>query len=463
MKGFLIAAPGSGSGKTTIAAGLMAALSKRGLRVQPFKCGPDFIDPGHHTRICQRPAHNLDTWMLTPETNRSIFASACHDADIAIVEGMMGLFDGVSGKGDAGSSAEIAKMLGLPVVLVVDASMAARSVAALVHGFKTFDRKLHIAAVILNLVGGKDHARLLQEALAAYDPKLPIGWLPRHEELRLKERYLGLHTAEEESWDRNQIDLAADLIEQHIPLDKLLDACTITRPAMEQKSAARSRDKVRIGVARDRAFGFYYEAGLEALRQQGAEIVEFSPLTDSRLPENLDALYFGGGYPELYAEKLSSKLNLLAELRSFAAVGKPIYGECGGLIFLSRELTTLDGRRWPMTALLPVSIAMTERLMHFGYAEVVFNENSLAAKNSRLHGHSFHCSHVTEESNVTKHTVVYYTLSGKTQTEGYSAGSVFGSYIHLHFAADPAFAARFIERARSARHQAEVQVNEVRA
>lgn len=453
MKGFLVAAPGSGSGKTTVAAGLMAALRKRRLRVQPFKCGPDFIDTGHHTRICERASHNLDTWMLPAETNRRIFAEACHNADIAVVEGMMGLFDGVSGGADLGSSAEMALLLNLPVVLVVDASMAARSVAALAHGFKTFDPRIRIAAVVLNLVAGSAHGKLLLDALAAYDSTLLAGWLPRREELRLKERYLGLHTAEEECWHKEQMDLAALLMEQNIPLDKLLESCDITLPVIARESVAGTaifQHNVRIGVARDRAFCFYYEAGLEALRQQGAELVPFSPLEDSRLPEALDALYFGGGYPELYAERLSRNSQLLADVREFAVAGKPVYGECGGLIFLSRELTTLDGKRWKMTDLLPLSIEMTERLVHFGYADVFFVADGVAEKDSWLRGHSFHCSRVAQEGRVEKRTIVHYTLSGKKQEEGFAAGSVFGSYIHLHFAADPAFAARFVEQARRA-------------
>lgn len=451
MKGFLVAGPGTGAGKTTIAAALMAALRRRGLRVQPFKCGPDFIDPGHHAVICRRPSHNLDTWMLSAETNRKIFASACRDADIAVVEGMMGLFDGVSGNSDQGSSAEIAKLLGLPVLLVVDASMAARSVAALVHGFKTFDPKTRVAGVVLNRVAGDGHAKMLTDALREADPNLIVGWLPHQKEFQLNERYLGLQTAGERSWNNDALESMSSLIERYHPLDRLLEICQVNLPNVGDPLPAEIGDAaVRIGIARDHAFCFYYEAGLDELRRQGAEIVEFSPLAANGLPPDLDAIYFGGGYPELYAEKLSHQTRLRADLREFAAIGRPIYGECGGLMFLGRELITKDGAKWPMAGLLPLSIQMTDDLVHFGYAEIEFVADGLATKGMRLRGHSFHCSKVLNEE-ARKTATVHYSLSGQSEQEGFAAGNVFGSYVHLHFAADPSLAARFVSLARSAR------------
>ncbi len=456
MKGFMIAGPASGVGKTTVTAAMMAALKRRGLRVQAFKCGPDFIDPGHHARVSGRPSHNLDTWMLPPKVNQRIFAAACHDADVAVAEGMMGLFDGVRGTSEEGSSAEISKLLGLPVLLVVDASSAARSVAALVHGFQSFDPQIRIAGVILNRVANARHAQMLVEALKEHDKKLVVGWLPNEEQIKLKERYLGLQTAQERSWSSDQIELLASLVEQNIPLDDLLAACAIQLPASSSWTATAFKEQVRIGIARDSAFCFYYEAGLDELRKRGAELVEFSPLASSHLPDNLDALYFGGGYPELYAEVLSNNTNLLSKLREFAVAGKLIYGECGGLIFLSRELTTRDGNRWPMAGLLPLSIEMTDRLVHFGYVDVHFEKDGVAPEDIRLRGHSFHCSRVVDNESVDKKTTVYYSLSGEKQREGFAMGNTFGSYIHLHFAGHPAFADHFVSLARSARWQQEV-------
>jgi cobyrinic acid a,c-diamide synthase len=449
MKGLLVCGSGSGVGKTTISAGLMAALRKRGLRVQPFKCGPDFIDPGHHAQVCGRPSHNLDTWMLSADQNRRIFASACRDVDVAIVEGMMGLFDGVQGANDEGSSAEIAKLLGLPVLLVVDASSSARSIAAVVHGFHTFDSQLGIAGVILNRVGNQNHARMLIEALRSRSGALPIGWIPFDHQIKLNERHLGLQIAEERTWAAGEIERLAAIVEQGVPLDELLETCNIDLPADNEETENSPPPVVRIGLARDRAFSFYYEAGLAELRRQGAELIEFSPLASSRLPNDLDALYFGGGYPELYAETLSANRPLLAEVRKFAERGNPIYGECGGLMFLGRELVTLDGRRWPMANLLPISVQMTKKLVHFGYADIHFLEDGLAEKNTWLRGHSFHHSKIVEEGVVEKRAVVHYSLSRETQGEGFAAGNVFGSYIHLHFASDPPLAARFVSLARA--------------
>ena len=451
MKGFLVAGPASGAGKTTIAAALMVALKKRGLAVQPFKCGPDFIDPGHHTLICGRSSHNLDTWMLPAETNQRIFASACAGADIAVVEGMMGLFDGVRGNGERGSSAEIAKLLGIPVLLVVDASASARSVAAVVHGFKSFDSRTRMVSVVLNRVSGEAHAEMIISALHEVDPDLIVGWFPQQKELRLNERYLGLQTADERSWSSDVLDLMASLVERHLPLDRLLEVCQVALPENAGALPAVPEVRARIGVARDRAFCFYYQAGLDELRRQGAEIVDFSPLAGAGLPQDLDAIYFGGGYPELYAETLSSNKKLLSDMREFARAGKPIYGECGGLIFLARQCTATDGVTWPMANLLPVSIGMTNSLVHFGYAEIEFTENGLAEAGTRLRGHSFHCSKVIREDGVRKTAIVHYSLSRQSEHEEFAAGSVFGSYVHLHFAAGPELAARFVALACAAR------------
>lgn len=449
MKGFAVCGTGSGVGKTTIAAGLMAAFRKRGLRVQPFKCGPDFIDPGHHARICGRPSHNLDTWLLTPQQNLGIFATACADADVTIVEGMMGLFDGVHGSGEQGSSAQIAKLLGLPVLLVVDASSTARSVAAIVHGFRTFDPELQIAGVILNRVAGDGHARMMIEALQALDSTLPVGWLPTDAEVGLRERHLGLQTAEERSWSEPATERLVSLIEAGVPLDRILENCNVS-PTMHERKSVSLAPQVRIGIARDRAFCFYYEAALNELRQQqGADLVEFSPLTDSRLPNDLDGLYFGGGYPELYAQTLSSNTSFIADLRKFAQEGHPIYGECGGLMFLGRQLVTRDGKPWLMANLLPISTEMTDRPVHFGYAEVRFVEDGFAEKGACLRGHSFHYSRIVEHGDVQKKAVIHYTLSGEEHEEGFACGNVFGSYIHLHFASAPAVVKRFIDMARA--------------
>jgi cobyrinic acid a,c-diamide synthase len=446
MKALIVSGTASGVGKTTVTAGIMATLQKRGLHVQPFKCGPDFIDPGHHTKICGRPSHNLDTWMLSAGQNRQIFTRACHDADVAVIEGMMGLFDGVDGKTDAGSTAEIAKILNVPVILVVDAWSAARSVAATVLGFQQFDPKVRIAGVVLNRVANHHHARLLLDALK--DPTLPAGWLPADSTIVLPERHLGLRTADEQTWTGEGIAELCRSIEENVPVDQILDVCDVRISEEFGKNDVVQESKVRIGVARDCAFCFYYEAGLDELRRQGADLIPFSPLTSSSLPEDLDALYFGGGYPELYAEELSRNANLISQIRQFTADGKLIYGECGGLIYLSRLLQTSDGSLWPMTDLLPLSIQMTNRPVHFGYADLRFMEDGFAEKGTSIHGHSFHYSNIADFGNSEARASATYSLSGETHREGFTAGSVFGSYIHIHFAAVPEVAKRFVAMAR---------------
>jgi cobyrinic acid a,c-diamide synthase len=395
--------------------------------------------------------------MLPVEVNQRIFVSACRGADFAVVEGMMGLFDGVRGSSEQGSSAEIAKLFGLPVLLVVDASSSARSVAALVHGFRNFDPGTRVAGVVLNRVAGVAHAEILTDALRQSDPQLWVGWLPHEKELQLGERYLGLHTSEEGSWTADGLDLMATLLEQHCPIERLLEMCQITLPEGKEEQSAVHRPPVRIGVARDRAFCFYYQAGLDELRRQGAELVEFSPLTSAHLPAGLDALYFGGGYPELYAETLSNQRTLISDLRQFANAGKPVYGECGGLIFLGRDLITQDETKRSMAGLLPLSIQMTERLVHFGYAEVEFLEDGLARKGTVLRGHSFHCSKINAAGDVAKTAVVHYSLSKQSELEEFAVGNVFGSYVHLNFAADTSLAARFVSLALAAREKHKVQ------
>ena len=461
MKGFVIAGTASGVGKTTITAALLAALRARGLTVQPFKCGPDYIDPAHHAVIAGRPSYNLDTWMMTTATNRHIFHAAMREADVAVVEGVMGLFDGASGSSDEGSTAEIAKLLVLSIVLVVDASNAARSVAAVVKGFCDFDPQLRIAGVILNGAAGPAHLRLLREAIAQIDVAV-LGSFPRMPELTLSERHLGLITASETTWNAAQVKALAEAAESHVDLERLLAgreiaseigqaAPTPRRTANREpaKSGSRSAEPVRIGVARDRAFSFYYQSSLDALREAGAELVDVSPLGDASLPGTLDGLYLGGGYPELFAVELSQNLPFLQSLREFAGGGRPIYAECGGLMYLAEELTTFDGRRHTMAAVLPLAIAMLNRLEGFGYTEVeLLNDCLIGPHGARLRGHSFHYSRVTRTGDVDCCYRTCQVLTRAERNEGYRSGNVLASYIHLSFAGNTEAALHFVDGCR---------------
>jgi cobyrinic acid a,c-diamide synthase len=456
-KGFVIAGPASGVGKTTITLSLMAALRKRGLTVQPFKCGPDFIDGGHHARVCGRASRNLDGWMLSAEANRQVFSQNAANAEACVVEGVMGLFDGVDGKSEAGSTAEIAKWLQLPVILVVDASAMARSAAALVHGYESFDPALKVAGVIFNNAGGAAHYQMLSDAVTASANAVPLGYLPRDERIHIPERYLGLVTAGESLLPDSMLSLLGELAESHIDLDQLL-ACAASIPASTDDRTERARGKsagsIRLGVARDKAFCFYYEDNLDALREAGAEIVEFSALEDSFLPTALDALYFGGGYPELFAKQLSGNRPMLASIKRAAEDGLPIYAECGGLMYLAREIVTKDGASFPMAGVLPITVQMTDRLVNFGYTEVSFTSDCLIGEaGAKARGHSFHCSRIANVGPVEYAYQTRNSMTGGEEPEGLRVKNVLSSYIHLHFLSNPSMAEAFVENAERAKRQ----------
>jgi cobyrinic acid a,c-diamide synthase len=456
-KGFVIAGSASGVGKTTVTLSLMAALRKRGLTVQPFKCGPDFIDGGHHARVCGRPSRNLDGWMLSAETNRRIFYRNAADADVCVVEGVMGLFDGVDGKSEAGSTAEIAKWLQLPVILVVDASAMARSAAALVRGFESFDPALKVAGVIFNKVGGATHYRMLSDAVTTSANAVPIGYLPGDERIHIAERYLGLVTAGENLLPDSMLALLGELAGSHIDLDQLLAcAMSITAAADDQTQRTQHESTVslRLGVARDKAFCFYYEDNLDALREAGAEIIEFSPLEDSSLPTALDVLYFGGGYPELFAKQLSGNRPMLASIKRAAEDGLPIYAECGGLMYLAREIVTKDDASFPMAGVLPITVQMTDRLVNFGYTEVSFTSDCLIGPaGAKARGHSFHCSRIANVGSVEYAYQARNSMTGREEPDGLRVRNVLASYIHLHFLSNPGMADAFLKNAKRAPRQ----------
>ena len=455
MRGLLVSGAASGVGKTTVALAIMAGLRRRGLAVQPFKCGPDFLDTGHHTRICGRKARNLDTWMLSEEANRSVLRDAACGADVLVAEGMMGLFDGKSGNTEAGSTAEIAKLLKLPVVLVVDAAKTARSIAAVVLGFEIFDPELRLAGVILNRVATERHYEMLRAAIETTCRTKILGWLPRDQTIAIPERHLGLQGATEAATgDAAAIDPLAALAEKFFDLDRLLELqCGLELNEDQDSGVKRSQseESVRIGVPSDHAFSFYYEDNLDLLREEGAEIVWFSPLHDRSLPTGLDGLYLGGGYPELHAEQLSSNHGMLEDVRAFAASGRPVYAECGGMIYLSRSLSTGDGETYAMADVLPLSMQMTDKLVQFGYVTVEFTEDCLlGVKGTTVRGHSFHYSCLVSRGEVTTTYRVQYSMSGKEELEGFQQGNVLASYVHLHLRANPTIARDLVAAIRRA-------------
>lgn len=439
----MVAAPASGSGKTSLTLGLMAALRRRGLSVAPFKVGPDYIDPGHHATVCGRPSHNLDGWMCGHDQVRETFARGTDGADIALIEGVMGLFDGISGTSEEGSSGEIAKWLGIPVLLVADARSQARSFAALVKGFSTFDPQLKIAGVVANRVGSERHRQLLQESLESV-PDLPplIGCLPRREEIALPERHLGLVTAEDLQSEAGYFDRLADWVEETLDLDHLFDLASESAVEVEAVSLRQpSKTKTRIGIARDRAFCFYYPENLRLLEQAGAELVPFSPLNDDALPEGLDGLYLGGGYPELHAEQLAKNSSLIAQLRREAEAGLPIYAECGGFMYLCRSI---DGH--PLVGVFPAEARMLKKRKALGYRSVEMTESCpLGPVGTGVRGHEFHYSEVDLQEEIPRCYQLGRRDGERLGIEGYRYKNVLGSYVHLHFGSHPPLAENFVQ------------------
>ncbi len=439
---FLVAAPHSGAGKTTLTLSLIAALRARGLSVQPFKVGPDYIDPLHHAWAAGRPSHNLDTWMLPAEANRRVYGAAA-GADVAIVEGVMGLFDGVDGRRPEGSSSDVARLLGLPVVLVVDARAMARSAAALVKGFAAFEPGVRLAAVIWNRVGSASHRRILDDALE--DAGLPpaVGAVPRDTDVCLPERHLGLVTPEDAGLPDALRDSLARLAENHVDLDALLDATRTKAPASVSRPPGPRRGRRRVGVARDRAFCFYYEENLRLLEEAGAELVAFRPVEGDGVPEGLDGVYLGGGYPEAHAERLSRNEAFREGLRRAREREIPLYAECGGFMALCEALEDADGRRHPMAGVFPAVAHMTRRRFQLGYREVqvegIDRMRGLAAR-----GHEFHYSRVEAmPPEVPRAYRVWNARSEELPPEGYRSGETLAGYLHLHFASCPEFPRRF--------------------
>jgi cobyrinic acid a,c-diamide synthase len=460
--GMLVGGTASGVGKTTVTLALIACMRRRGLTVQAFKGGPDFLDTTHHSRMSGRPARNLDTWMLGAEANREVLRSAARGADAVIAEGMMGLFDGKSGGSEVGSSAEIAKLLRLPVVLVLDCAKSARSVAAMVLGFERFDPELRLGGVILNRVAGERHYAMLREAITGACRTPVLGCLPRELSIAIPERHLGLHgatqvsSADEAEVLETQLDTLARLAEEHLAVEQILALrCDLElsegAPAVRPKSGDA---KLRIGVARDAAFSFYYEDNLDLLREHGGEIVPFSPVQDRDLPADLDALYLGGGYPELEAERLAANTTMREQVRAFAARGSVVYAECGGMIYLARSLETVDGAIHAMAGVLPLRLEMTPRLVDFGYVEVELTRDCLLGpRGTEIRGHSFHTSRIVvgaEDRTLETSYRVRFSLSGKERAEGFARGNVLASYAHLHFRANPAVGPHLMQAIRTA-------------
>ncbi|MGE3913592.1 MAG: cobyrinate a,c-diamide synthase [Chloroflexota bacterium] len=448
MFGLVIGGIASGVGKTTFTLGLISALRKRGLTVQPFKVGPDYIDPSQHTQAAGRPSRNLDSWMVPEPALRELFVRAASRADAAIVEGVMGLFDGRTGGGEVGSTAHVAKMLGLPVLLVVDAAKAARSAAATVLGCASLDPDLRIIGVVLNNVASERHAAVCSEAIESLAKVPVLGWLPRDPALRQEERYLGLVPSPERQLPVSLLDRLADQVNKDVDLDRLTRLATvpaISAPASGLYPAEPVMPCARIALAQDAAFNFYYQDSLDLLTAWGAELVPFSPLQDEHLPPDIQAMYLGGGFPELLAAQLAANTPMLASVRAAADAGLPIYAECGGLMYLQEQLIDADERPHQMVGWLPGESTLVGRRLTLGYREARARHASLLATTGQiLRGHEFHWSVAGDPP---AGLAAYDLLGPGNRLEGFATGNVLASYLHVHFASDPSLAPRFIDTA----------------
>ncbi|SOE14522.1 cobyrinic acid a,c-diamide synthase [Streptomyces sp. 2323.1] len=448
----VIAAPSSGAGKTTVATGLMAAFTEAGLTVSPHKVGPDYIDPGYHSLATGRPGRNLDAFLCGTDRIAPLFLHGAAGADLAVVEGVMGLFDGASDRGELSSTAQVAKILRAPVVLVVDASSQSRSVAALVHGFASWDPEVRLAGVILNKVGSDRHEQLLREAMDSSGVPV-LGALRRDGRAGTPSRHLGLVPVAERRAEalesvgelaariREGCDLPALLALAHsvpelpdAPWDPAAELAPVTGTAAAAPSA-----RPRIAVAGGAAFTFSYAEHAELLAVAGAEVVPVDPLRDERLPPGTQGLVIGGGFPEVYAPELSANEPLRAAVAELAASGAPVSAECAGLLYLSRSI---DGK--PMCGVLPAEARMTERLT-LGYREAVaLRDNALAAAGTRVRGHEFHRTVLEPGAGADP---AWGLTHPERRVEGFVAGGVHASYLHVHWAAEPALAGRLVASA----------------
>jgi cobyrinic acid a,c-diamide synthase len=426
----LVAGTHSGVGKTTVATGIMAAFHRRGLRVQGFKVGPDFIDPTFHRAATGRFSRNLDGWMLDRETNLSLFCNASQNADVVVIEGVMGLFDGKDGRALSGTTAEMAIWLDAAVVLVLDGSAIAGSAAAVVHGFDTLIPELRVTAVVANRIAGERHYDYLRDAIRARCRPEAIGYLPRDPDLAIPNRHLGLHLAGE-VMSQERLERLAGIVESHIDLDRLLKLSARSAPAPSPRNGRRDEQtrSARIGIARDRAFCFYYQDNLDLLCSHGAELVEFSPIDDHGLPPGLNGIYLGGGYPELHVETLAANLSMRSAVAQFIERDGPVYAECGGFMYLTEGIADAEGRVWPMAGVFPTIARMHKRLARIGYIEVQTAPGEMAR------GHEFRYSEIDAMPEAVC----------RVHPNGYRVRSATGSYVHLHFLSCPAFARRFVE------------------
>jgi cobyrinic acid a,c-diamide synthase len=465
MPRLVVAAPHGRSGKTTVTLGIVAALAARGLTVQPFKKGPDYIDPGWLSRAAGRLCRSLDRYFCTPEQVSAAFAHGAAGADVAIIEGAMGLFDGLDLEG-SGSTAEVARVLGAPVVLVVDATRMTRSVAALVKGFAEFDPRIRVAGVILNRVSGPRHREMLTESIARYCGLPVLGAVPKRGDLSIPDRHLGLVPAGEADSQAQVLTAARQVAEEYLDLDGLLAVARSagpmavdaeTAPATETAVAPRPSPRARVGYILDEAFSFYYPENLEALQAAGAELIPVRATSDAALPP-LDVLYLGGGFPEEFAEVLEANASMRASVRAVVEAGMPVYAECGGLMYLCRSIR-YKGRAYTMAGALPADVVLEAKPQGHGYTLMeVTGENPFFPTGALIRGHEFHNSRL-ENVDLSQVRFAYKVRKGTgidREHDGLVYRNVLASYNHLHALGVPGWAEALVARGAAYRETSRV-------
>ena len=450
----VLAGTQSGSGKTSISSGLMAALTSQGQLVQPWKVGPDYIDPAFHTFVTGRPSRNLDAWILEENLVRQLFQNSAPGPGegISIIEGVMGLFDG-HGETGQGSTAHLAQILSAPVVLIINGAAVSRSAAAIVHGYHTFQPGLPLSGVIINQVSGQAHYDILKNFIEKDTGVKCYGYLAKNPEIALESRHLGLIPSVEVAGLKERLGLLAQAAAETLDIEGLV-ALAESAPSPAQSipppiTTSTAREPVRIGLAQDAAFNFYYQDGLDLLTSLGAELVPFSPIKDPKLPPDLAGLYLGGGFPEIFGEKLATNQSLRLEIKEKLDQGLPGYAECGGLMYLCKTLVDHSGASHPMVGFFPHKAKMCARLQNFGYVTVTYDQETiLGPAGTTIRAHEFHHSQLEFEGQEQQVATVRKTAT-RSWAGGLSHKKVLAAYPHLHFWANPKVAENFLTHCRN--------------
>ncbi len=444
----VIAGTDSGVGKTTITIGLMAALKKKGLVVQGFKCGPDYIDPTYHTAVTKRTSRNLDSWMLNEEIVKGILKNGSIGADISIIEGVMGFYDGKDPRSDKGSTADISVVTNSPVILVVNCASMARSAAAIVKGFQCLSEEVNVVGVIANRVGSEGHFQLVKTAIEQECQVPVIGYLQREIDIEIPERHLGLIPSIERGELDGFFDRLGDLILETINIEHLLELSKTDPLEMDDTLSLfqkKAETTCRIAVAKDAAFNFYYQENLELLEAHGAELIYFSPLAGEVLPANVDGLYLGGGFPEEFVDNLAKENEVKESIKVAIEAGMPTLAECGGFMYLTEAIVTTNQKEYEMVGIIPGKVEMQTKLAALGYREISGKDgNFLLLNGIKAKGHEFHYSTFHSKKEI---PFAYETKGMRGVTsEGYMALNLVAGYTHFHFASCPQMVENWIQK-----------------